>query len=122
MLSTAQSATRENRRKFMAEVATTKLFENEKIILWEMTLEPGESTGVHTHVRNYVVHILEGSDLEVFDGKGQLLFRRNFAAGMTAAPRFEGKELVDGELRVPATHSAKNVGTTRFREILVETK
>jgi hypothetical protein len=109
-------------RKTMAEVATTKLFEDEKIIVWEMILAPGESSGVHTHFRDYVVHILEGSDIEVCDGKGQLLFSRSFPAGTTVAPRIEGKELVDGEFRVPATHSAKNVGTSRFREILIETK
>lgn len=106
----------------MAEVATTKLFENDKIILWEMTLEPGESTGVHTHKHDYVVHIIEGATLAVFDGKGQHLFDRNLAAGLTAAPRLDGNELVDGEFRVPKTHNAKNVDATRFREILIETK
>ena len=28
----------------MAAVATTKLFENDRVIVWEMVLEPGEST------------------------------------------------------------------------------
>ena len=31
----------------MADVGTTKLFENEKVVVWEMVLEPGEKTGVH---------------------------------------------------------------------------
>jgi len=30
----------------MADIATTKIFENDKIAVWEMVLEPGESTGV----------------------------------------------------------------------------
>ncbi len=106
----------------MAEVATTKLFENDKIILWEMVLEPGESTGVHTHLHDYVVHILEGAKLDVFNKNGQLLFSREFVPGMTGAPRLEGDELVDGEYRVPATHSAANADKKRFREILIETK
>ena len=45
----------------MADVATTKLFENDRVIVWEMVLEPGESTGVHTHQRDYFFHVLEGS-------------------------------------------------------------
>ena len=33
----------------MAEVATTKLLENDKVIVWDLQLQPGESTGVHRH-------------------------------------------------------------------------
>ena len=36
--------------------------------------------------------------------------------------QLEGDELVGGDLRVPAIHNARNIGPTRFREILVETK
>jgi len=43
-------------------------------------------------------------------------------AGESMFIRLEGQELVAGNLRLPATHSARNVGTTRYREILVETK
>jgi hypothetical protein len=106
----------------MAEVATTKLFENEKMIVWEMILEPGESTGTHKHSNDYVVYVLEGSKLDVFDEHENFLLSGEFAAGTVGNSRLVDEELVDGEFRVPATHSAKNVGATRFREILIETK
>ena len=45
----------------MAEIGTKKIFENEKFALWEMVLEPGERTEVHTHSHDYVFYVLEGS-------------------------------------------------------------
>ena len=42
-------------------VGTRKLFENDEIIMWEFLLEPGEATSCHTHVHDYVFHVLEGS-------------------------------------------------------------
>ena len=87
-----------------------------------MVLEPGESTGVHTHHHDYVFHVLEGSRLEITDALGQTLFTRHFEVGELSAPRVEGDMLVDGESRVPATHSARNIGPSRFSEVLVEKK
>ena len=106
----------------MAEIATTKIFENSKIAVWEMVLEPGESAGVHTHAHDYMYYVIEGSTLEVTDKDRNVLSNLELNAGDALSFRLEGDELVGGELRVPATHSARNIGTTRFREILVETK
>ena len=106
----------------MSEIATTKIFENDKIALWEMVLEPGESTGVHTHTHDYVFYAIEGSTAEVTDEDGNHLCTLEIKAGETMVVRLEGQELVAGDLRIPATHNARNVGTTRYREILVETK
>jgi hypothetical protein len=104
----------------MAEIATSKIFENEKISLWEMVLEPGESTGVHTHSRDYVFHVIEGSTLELADGAGTSLGKLEMKIGDTMSLRLEGRELVAGDSRFPVTHSARNVGSSRYREILVE--
>ncbi len=106
----------------MAEVATTKIFENDKIAVWELVLDPGESTGVHTHSHDYMYYAIEGSTLEVTDKDENVLSSLELNAGDSLSFRLEGDELVGGELRVPATHNARNIGTTRFREILVETK
>lgn len=51
----------------MGDVGTTKLFEDERIILWEFVLEPGGRTACHTHDKAYMFYVLEGSRLEVFD-------------------------------------------------------
>ena len=106
----------------MTDIATKKIFQNDKIAIWEMVLEPGESTGVHTHSHDYVFYVIEGSTVEVTDKDGNLLGKLEVKAGETMFFRLEGQELVAGDWRIPATHSARNVGSTRFREILVETK
>jgi uncharacterized cupin superfamily protein len=106
----------------MADIATKKIFENEKFALWEMVLEPGESTEVHTHSNDYVFYVLEGSTGEVSDKHGNPVGALEMKAGDSYFFRIEGKELVSGDFRIPLTHSARNVGKTRFREILVESK
>ena len=106
----------------MSEIATKKIFENDKIAVWEMVLEPGEGTGIHTHPHDYIFYVIEGSTSEITDKNGNFLSKLEMTAGDTMFIRLEGQELVAGNLRLPATHSARNVGTTRYREILVETK
>ena len=106
----------------MSHVATTKIFENEKIIVWEMVLEPGESSGVHTHEHDYVFHVIEGSTGEILDKEGNQLGILELKAGDTMFLKLDGEELVASNLRVPITHNARNAGTTRYKEILIETK
>lgn len=107
------------------EVGTTRLFENERTIMWEFTLEPGETTPLHTHEHDYVFYVLDGAPLEVFDADGKDLGTFDATAGSVFAFRLEGDELVSSDdkgLRVPATHVARNGGNTAYREILVESK
>jgi beta-alanine degradation protein BauB len=106
----------------MADIATKKLFENEKIVVWEMVLEPGQSSGLHTHSNSYLFHVLEGSTCEVTDKEGKSCGALTMEPGFTMFFQLGGKELVAGDFRIPVTHSARNLGATRFREILVETK
>jgi len=109
----------------MAGVGSTKIFEDDRIIVWEFVLEPGESTPVHTHQYDYVWHVLEGSKLETFDESGRSIGAFNSNTGDTFAFKCVGSELVSTDkkgLRGPAMHSARNVGGSRYREILVEMK
>ena len=106
----------------MADVATKKLLENDKVIVWEMVLEPGESTGVHTHEHSYLIQVLEGADLQATDGNGENPIDFRFETDDTYWVTVEDGEVVlDGD-RLPATHEARNVGNSRYREILVEIK
>ena len=41
------------------EVGTHKVFEDDSVVIWEMRLEPGESSKLHTHVLPYVFYVLE---------------------------------------------------------------
>jgi beta-alanine degradation protein BauB len=109
----------------MAGVGTTKVFENDKIIVWEFVLDAGAETPLHTHEHDYVFYVLDGAPLQVFDADGKDLGTLDAAAGSVFALEMDGTDLVsvDGRgHRVPATHSARNVGSTRYREILVESK
>ena len=109
----------------MAGVGTTKVFENDKIIVWEFVLGAGETTPMHTHEHDYIFYVLDGAPLQVFDVAGKDLGTLDAKTGAVFVLRMEGDELVgvdDPSVRVPAQHAAKNTGTTRYREILVETK
>jgi hypothetical protein len=106
----------------MADIATKKVFENDKIVVWEMILEPGQNSGLHTHSNSYVFHVLEGATCEVTDKEGKSCGALTMEPGFTMFFQLTGKELVAGDFRIPITHSASNIGKTRFREIIVETK
>ncbi len=109
----------------MAGVGSKVVFEDDKIKVWEFNLEPGERTPVHTHEMDYIFYVIDGTTLEVFDADDNELAPLEVASGDVVALRLEGDELVlisDETKRVPATHSARNGGPYRYREILIETK
>ena len=49
----------------MSEVGTRKLFENDRVIIWDFVLEAGEKTTAHTHTRDYVFRVLEAAGVGV---------------------------------------------------------
>ena len=106
----------------MADVATTRLFENDKVIVWDHLLEPGESGGLHTHYHDYFAHVLEGSTMAVTDIDGVTLGEFPVETGSTLWVTVQGDDAVMGDLHFPATHEATNTGSNRYREILVELK
>ena len=44
----------------LGDVGTAVLFENERIKVWEMDLQPGEESDLHRHDRDYILVIIEG--------------------------------------------------------------
>ncbi|MDJ0958493.1 MAG: hypothetical protein QNI91_16625 [Arenicellales bacterium] len=109
----------------MAGVGTQKVFENDRVNVWHLDLEPGEHGEQHTHSLDYVIRILSGSTLQIFGPKGELLDTVELGSGGAVSFRVEGDQIVadrPGYPVVPATHSAKNVGTNTFREVLIEFK
>jgi predicted metal-dependent enzyme (double-stranded beta helix superfamily) len=109
----------------VADVGTRVVFEDDKIKVWEFTLQPGEQTPIHTHEMEYVFYVIDGTTLEVFDADNKPLAPLELSDGDVVPLRLEGDELVvigNESIRVPATHSARNGGTTRYREILIEKK
>lgn len=106
----------------MADVATKKLLENDKVIVWDLTLEPGERTGVHTHELDYMIHVLEGATLRAYDGDGTVMADVPLNVDDTFYFAVEDGIASAGELQTNATHEAENVGPGRYREIMVEVK
>ena len=106
----------------MAGVGTQKVFEDDRVNVWHLDLEPGEQGERHTHKLDYVVRILSGSTLEVFGPDGELLDTVELESGGAVSFRVEGDQIVSdrpGYPVVPATHSARNIGESTFREVLI---
>jgi mannose-6-phosphate isomerase-like protein (cupin superfamily) len=111
----------------MAGVGTTKVFENDKVIVWNFVLAPGEETPMHTHEHSYMWYAIEGAPLQVFDEHGKDLGTLEVPTGAVYSIKLENGMLeVMSEpgkgVKVPVTHKARNVGTTPYREVLVEYK
>lgn len=106
----------------MAEVATNKVFENSKMIAWELILDPGESSGIHSHAHDYFFYVIEASELEAFDAEGSSLGKFADPVGGTVFVEFDGTDLVHELGKFPATHEVRNIGQSRYREVLIELK
>ena len=109
----------------MAGVGTEVVFEDDKIKVWEFHLAPGEQTPLHTHELDYVFYVLSGGTLKVFDVENEFVTSLELPTGSVMPIRLQGDELIvvgNEDVRVPATHWARNAGTTRYREILIEKK
>lgn len=49
----------------LGDIATVVLFENERVRLWNLIVEPGQASPWHLHERDYVTVCLEGGGLTV---------------------------------------------------------
>ena len=92
----------------MTEVGTKLIFENDRVRVWEFTLAPGDTIETHRHNDDYFFYPIEGGTLEV-----------TRQTGTTQATLEAGKVYYRAK---GDTHAAKNIGSTRYHEILVELK
>jgi hypothetical protein len=106
----------------MSEVGSRKLFENDRVCVWELALSPGETSAVHRHTRDYVLYVLQGAPVEVFDKDLNSLGRGEVKTGDTVFYRLEGDAVVSDIVTLPATHAFKNLSNDTYREMLVEIK
>jgi hypothetical protein len=101
--------------RVLGAVGTKLLFENDRVKVWEMALEPGEESAVHRHDLDYVMVQVDGDRM----------------AGVSE-PDSEGPYpgYIEGEVAPGNVLSAKrggietarNVGKKAFYEIIVELK
>ena len=92
------------------QVGTRLLFENDRVRVWDLSLEPGESSGLHTHQNDYLYVVIGGGSLQTASSDGQ---------------RHPPRPMEDGEVHFRTvdqtdTHEAINVGERPWRNIVVE--
>ena len=92
-------------------VGTAVLFENDRLRVWDLVLQPGEASAVHRHTADYVF---------VCTTPGRITF---LAEGQPPTTT----DYDDGFVQYTAvgrgiTHQIHNVGEQVYREILIELK
>ena len=99
----------------MDQVGTKLLFENERVRIWEVKLEPGETGNLHRHAHDYVLVQIEGDRMAVVpDASTGGEYNEYLEADVIPGQYFWiGKGGVE---------RARNVGQKRYHEILVELK
>jgi quercetin dioxygenase-like cupin family protein len=93
----------------ITQIATRSLFENQDVRVWEMDVAPGDTFGLHHHSNDYVLYITGAAALRVDD--------KDFGPY-----DFIGRERAVFYIKAGGTESFRNVGTTPFREALIEIK
>ncbi len=99
----------------LGDVGTRKVFENERVRIWEVELAPGERSAAHRHDLDYILVFLEGDRIGVEpepDSAGDYRDPADFAVrpGTAFFVRRGGIE------------TAVNTGTEHYRELLIELK
>ncbi len=93
------------------ELGTTVWFENERIRVWEVLLQPGERGAFHAHTTNYFWTVVEpGRGLQRFaDGT---FIVRDYRLGET--------RYLEHTPETALIHDLENVGETTLRFVTVE--
>jgi len=93
------------------ELGTSVWFENDRIRVWEVLLEPGERGAFHSHTTNYFWTVVEGSQgLQRFSD-GTFVVRDYLVGETKYLEHSEDDYLI---------HDLENVGDTRLRFVTVE--
>lgn len=96
----------------IGDVGSQLLFEDDRVKIWQLILEPGEASDLHRHDHDYYLAISEGDYVAgvIPEGKGQSFVGKVPEIGNTVSIPKGGVEW------------AYNVGEKTYREILVELK
>ena len=95
------------------DVATTLLFENERVRIWEMKLEPGEHSALHEHKHDYYLIIFSGDLVAGVTPKDYPM--ESFVGVVPEAGNTVG-------IPKGGIEWALNVGNKTYHEILIELK
>ena len=98
-----------SREQALDDVATRVIFENDRVKVWEMLLEPGEASDLHEHTMDYMLCIIEGESVDADFANGKSIQLPVGPGSFFFVPRGN-------------TETAVNRSKTRYREILIELK
>jgi quercetin dioxygenase-like cupin family protein len=99
--------------KLKEPITRAPAFENERVRAYRLTLEPGQSTSMHTHLLAGLAVAITAGEIEVT------------SEGKTKPAKPDRLTLPLGDVRWRSgavTHSIKNVGKTRFEAVDIELK
>ena len=102
-------------QRTLGDIATTLLFENERVRVWELDLAAGERSATHRHDLDYLLVQIEGDRI---------------AAEPEADSRGAYRDYIEADvvpgrtryIKAGGIETAVNVGRRRYREILIELK
>ena len=93
----------------LGDVGTHFLFENEHVKVWDLVLEPGQSSPWHRHTMHYLFIVTEPGTLKV-----------EFEDGTSGESELGLGEVVMGQK--DSVHRVTNVGNARYSNAIVELK
>jgi quercetin dioxygenase-like cupin family protein len=93
----------------LGDIASEVLFENDRVKVWNLVVEPGEASAWHLHERDYVTVVVEGGSLivELEDGT------REAGSSGVGDWRFHHAHRV---------HRVLNRTSSRYKNVLIELK
>ena len=96
--------------KDLGEIASHVLFENDKVKIWNLIVEPGEASDWHLHGRDYVTVIVESNGaLEAQFGDGTANESNNVVGDFT----YHDSHVI---------HRVVNNTDKRYKNVLIELK
>ncbi len=99
-------------RTVSSDVGTKLLFENDRVRVWDLCLNPGESTGLHRHEFDYFYVVIGGGALQGKNADGSNKPIEEFSDGEVRFRKIDGEDI----------HEAINSGKQPWRNIVVELK
>ena len=100
-------------------IGDTLLFENDRVRIWSLTLEPGEESHEHLHPHDYVLVTIEGDRVAGRATPGQDNPYGEMGGDYVDFPTHPGQTLfLDGGV----VETAINTGSTTYRNVLIELK
>jgi hypothetical protein len=102
-------------KRVLGSIGTKLVFENDRVRVWDLDLEPGAKSDVHKHDLDYLIVQIDGDRI-------------------AAAPEPDSGSIYTQYIEVAAQpgkvsyitrggiETAVNVGTRRYREIVIELK